>query len=654
MDCWPSATSPCDVMPGTANEIEILPELGEFFANTRQTLLNLRGSHGHWEGELASSALSTATAVIALDMWLREGVDPTNQELQRLVRGGLEWLARFQNEDGGWGDTLLSKSNISTTALVWAAFADSESLYADTVRRCEQWLHNSAGSLEPRVLAKAIGDRYGADRTFSVPILTTLALRNRLGPQADAWKLVVQLPFELAAFPHQMFASLRLPVVSYALPALIAIGQVRHRRRPTWNPIARGARNLLRSRTSRVLDSIQPSSGGFLEATPLTSFVVLSLIGAGEVRHPVVARGLDFLRRSVRSNGSWPIDTNLATWVTTLATNALSIAAPADSSLDLHECRQILDWLSGQQLQTEHPYTHAAPGGWAWTDLSGGVPDADDTPGALIALWNLAGPASREAAAAGIGWLLDLQNSDGGMPTFCRGWGVLPFDRSSPDLTAHALRAYATWHDHLAPPLRRRVSNSAGRALQYLKRTQRADGSWSPLWFGNQDAPNDENLTYGTSRVLLALQTGSLSFAANHTARPDVESALAWLLTAQSADGGWGGAPDTTSSIEETALAIDALCATLQLTVEAELSSTRHRVGDDNLWNATCRGLQWLADRTSMGRDFAATPIGFYFAKLWYYEKLYPVIYTMAAVGRAMSLSERIAPARPRNECDSR
>ncbi|MEZ6048428.1 MAG: hypothetical protein R3C11_23220 [Planctomycetaceae bacterium] len=38
-------------------------------------------------------------------------------------------------------------------------------------------------------------------------------------------------------------------------------------------------------------------------------------------------------------------------------------------------------------------------------------------------------------------WLLDLQNRDGGWPTFCRGWGALPFDRSAPDLTAHALRA---------------------------------------------------------------------------------------------------------------------------------------------------------------------------------------------------------------------
>ncbi len=39
-----------------------------------------------------------------------------------------------------------------------------------------------------------------------------------------------------------------------------------------------------------------------------------------------------------------------------------------------------------------------------------------------------------QAARAGLIWLLALQNRDGGWPTFCRGWGVLPFDRSGADL----------------------------------------------------------------------------------------------------------------------------------------------------------------------------------------------------------------------------
>src|SRR5262249_8055885 len=159
-------------------------------------------------------------------------------------------------------------------------------------------------------------------------------------------------------------------------------------------------------------------------ATPLTSFVARGLAGAGMGTHPVTGRAVAFLESSVRSDGSWPIDTNLATWVTTLSVAALP---PSDDE-------PLREWLVAQQYRTPHPYTAAAPGGWGWTPLPGAVPDADDTAGALLALARLGLHAeAREAAGRGLRWLLDLQNRDGGWPTFCRGWGYLPFDRSSPD-----------------------------------------------------------------------------------------------------------------------------------------------------------------------------------------------------------------------------
>ena len=61
-----------------------------------------------------------------------------------------------------------------------------------------------------------------------------------------------------------------------------------------------------------------------------------------------------------------------------------------------------------------------------------------------------------------------------------------------------------------------------------------------------------------------------------------------------------------------------------------------------SLQNAILKGLDWLVERTHAGREFAASPIGFYFAKLWYYEKLYPIVYTLAAAGRALALSEKL------------
>src|SRR4029078_7639813 len=73
----------------------------------------------------------------------------------------------------------------------------------------------------------------------------------------------------------------------------------------------------------------------------------------------------------------------------------------------------------------------------------------DDPPGAILAFVNYQKCKSVSFVPAqlavsglnGLHWLNTLQNRDGGWPTFCRGWGHLPFDRSGPDLTAHALRA---------------------------------------------------------------------------------------------------------------------------------------------------------------------------------------------------------------------
>ena len=80
--------------------------------------LAARTPDGHWAGELSSSALATATAATAL---AAAGRGRPRRALDELVRNGLAWLVATQNADGGWGDTTDSPSNVSTTALVWAA-----------------------------------------------------------------------------------------------------------------------------------------------------------------------------------------------------------------------------------------------------------------------------------------------------------------------------------------------------------------------------------------------------------------------------------------------------------------------------------------------------------------------------------------------------
>jgi len=204
------------------------------------------------------------------------------------------------------------------------------------------------------------------------------------------WKEIPQLPFELAALPMAWFRFVKLNVVSYAIPALVAIGQVRFHFYPNKrNPFAFLPRHLAKKRTLRLIQEMQPASGGYLEAAPLTSFVAMSLSAMGLTDHPIVTKGLRFLLQTVREDGSWPIDTNLATWLTSLSLNALPLNVCQGTEHTRNPqtiTPQTIDWLLSCQHKQRHPFTGAAPGGWGWTDLSGAVPDADDTAAALLVL----------------------------------------------------------------------------------------------------------------------------------------------------------------------------------------------------------------------------------------------------------------------------
>ena len=630
----------------------------------RDELLAERTPDGHWVGELSSSALSTATAVSALASVRNADCGMRSAEL---IDRGNAWLARHQNDDGGFGDTDKSHSNIATTYLVVAAMhlARKADEHRELLARAEKYIESKRG-------LEGLKERYGIDKTFVVPIMTNLALAGLV-----KWEEISPLPFELAVVPQSWYRFVGMPVVSYAIPALVAIGQAHYHHKKPWNPITRLVRWLSITRSLKVLRRMQPDSGGYLEATPLTSFVVMSLASIGRADHEVTREGVEFLVNSVRPDGSWPIDTNLATWVTTLSINALAAGGEDVAALLGPKC---LDWLLSCQHTKRHPFTGADPGGWGWSDLSGAVPDADDTAGALLALehWIKADAITeewdpaRKSCFQGMMWIGYLVNRDGGWPTFCRGWGKLPFDRSGVDLTAHAIRSLESFLRQFKPEAalggRFRRPHEFSRGIGFIRRMQHSNGSWSPLWFGNQDHPDEDNPVYGTAKVLMAYRDLDLLETS------EAQRGLKWLRENQNADGGWGsgvwnkwaapsdyvgqvsnlsspaGNPKSdipnpqsrqtdesrqrgmsalplTSSVEETALAVEALLPVA--------SREEYR-------QAVERGLAWLVTAVERGDHRSAAPIGFYFAKLWYYEKLYPIIFTASALGRAC---QQLTPA---------
>ena len=563
-------------------------------------LLSKRTQGGLWRGELSSSAISTAVAIFALRQ-----IDANRYT--ETIQCGAEWLLHTMQADGSWGDSIESPSNMTATLLTYAAlFAMGQAPEAT-----RHYLSERFGGVTDEAIIKGVLTYYGKDLTFSVPILVMCASAGVI----HDWERIPPLPFELSVLPQRLFRFLQLPVVSYAIPALIAVGILRFQRGK------QGILSPLRRRfitpSLRVLERLQPVHGGFLEAAPLTAFVSMCLSCAGFRSHPVTQKAAQFLLNTVRPDGSWPIDTDLSGWVT-----SISIKVLADD-LSIDDRRSLDRQLCANAFTYTHPFTGARPGGWGWSDLPGAVPDADDTSGALVALSTLRKGVPCPEVVHGIEWLLALQNRDGGMPTFCKGWGKLPFDRSSPDISAHALLAFVSWQAVLPTELQARCQRSIQRLLDWMKQAQAADGSWSPLWFGDQDAPQEQSLVYGTATATEYLSASSDPLAVLLAAK-----GVRYLLAAQNSDGGWGGTKGAPSKVTLTAKALSALASYPDCDPQA-----------------IERGFDWLYQRYTDGTWLQREPIGLYFARLWYSEELYSLTFVLQALKKLKQYNERTETA---------
>lgn len=140
-------------------------------------------------------------------------------------------------------------------------------------------------------------------------------------------------------------------------------------------------------------------------------------------------------------------------------------------------------------------------------------------------------------------WLVGMQSKNGGWGSFDKDntqrlVTQIPFcdfgeviDYPTEDVTSHIVEALALLGDGDSEVMR--------RALEYLRREQRPDGSWWGRWGVNH--------IYGTGAVLPALRA-----AGEDMARPYVRRAVRWLIDRQNEDGGWG---ETCESYEDPRLA---------------------------------------------------------------------------------------------------
>ncbi len=229
-------------------------------------------------------------------------------------------------------------------------------------------------------------------------------------------------------------------------------------------------------------------------------------------------------------------------WDTALAAVTLSASGLPGSDPSLrraarwlleHEVRLPGDW---RKTNREGPV-----GGWYFEYANEWYPDTDDTAEVLTALSSVrfaAAPEEARRLAAierGKGWLLSMQNRDGGWGAFDKECDLdvltyIPFadhnamlDPSCEDITGRALEALHL----LGVP----AGDAAVRAaVSFLEARQKGNGTWYGRW--------GVNYIYGT---WLALR--GLAHAGEDLEEPRYQRAGAWLRSRQNADGGWGELP---------------------------------------------------------------------------------------------------------------
>jgi len=539
----------------------------------------LQRADGSWQGLLPSSAVSTGSAAIAL-----HAADPVR--CAALIGRAVRWLRETQLPDGGWGDAptepgLAISASLNATAIAVAALqlvdplASAASITSGLARMA------SFGGLDAvadkrRCTLKAICEHY----------LAAAGLYDG--------RPVARMPFELVLLPRRLRQKL-----SFTVPGLMAWGLMQaHTTRS-----GRVRRSLARLAEPKALSYLRDihdyesghpeRPGGVEESALMASIVCYGLTRAG-VGDDLARRYVDYLRATVRTDGSWAIDRDIEFSVSAYTTAALLAAGCGDDPRLI----QLGQWIRACQRQAPFGPTGSPLGGWGWS-IPSGWPDTDDTAGAVSALAGLGAQGGHDTHLdRGVGWLLAMQNRSGSYGCFTRNAGV-SMDRPCTVMTAHALlglQAAGLGADHRA----------VTRAIDWLRSVQRSDGAFGNVWF--------RGLTCGTGRVLDAL--GAFGLAGLPTAR----HAAQWLAQTQLDDGGWGDGEGSQSSAEETAWAVLGLVAAGQTATPA-----------------VAAGVRWLLRAQRPDGSWPHAVVGVYFLGLTYWCDGIADAYALQALSRFRS-----------------
>ncbi len=220
-------------------------------------------------------------------------------DLSELILASLKWIARRQNDDGGFGALPGGPSDLTTSLLVLSAFRLTcvPAKYADQEPRLEQYVRQQGGAL---ALRRAAPDRPLPSRCTCCGVLCNAALAGVV-----SWRQTPLVRFERAASPAWLRKLLSNPQFNPNDPVVLATGLARFHRVKPRNPLLRWVRSASVEHCLGLIRQQQSPNGGFDDSVLTTSYVVMLLASTGRGSHPIVRRGVEFLLTNVHSDASW-------------------------------------------------------------------------------------------------------------------------------------------------------------------------------------------------------------------------------------------------------------------------------------------------------------------------------------------------------------